>query len=346
MNVKTFLAALTVSLLLAGSARSDTFGTGADSFEIEFVTIGRPGNPADSVGNLQPEPAQPGSVDYEFRIGKFEISERMIDVANTLGSLNLSRSTRGPNKPATNLTWFEAARFVNWLNTSTNNQPAYKFAERIEVDGRGRSETFFDFELWEPEDPGYDPENLFRNSRAKYFMPSVDEWYKAAFFDPESGQYFDYPTGSDDPPLQVASGQLPGTAVYGQPVGPADIFLAGGASPFGTVGQGGNVLEVLETELDLVNDSVSDPRFGRGASWEGVTSGLSVANAVSVSPSQGFPSNGFRVASIIPEPTSIAMIVSSFIMVCICLRSIHRSHKPAEIAPRRCPLEQRSTQST
>jgi hypothetical protein len=39
---------------------ADTFGTGDNSFDIEFVTIGDPGNPPDTTGI--PNPA--GSVDY------------------------------------------------------------------------------------------------------------------------------------------------------------------------------------------------------------------------------------------------------------------------------------------
>ena len=86
---------------------------------------------------------------------------------------------------------------------------------------------------------------------ARYFLPSVDEWYKAAYYDPTSGVYYDYPTGSDTAPTAVASGTAAGTAVYNQLLaqGPADITLAGGLSPYGTMGQGGNVSELEETVL-------------------------------------------------------------------------------------------------
>jgi len=33
----------------------------------------------------------------------------------------------GTNVPITNVSWYEAAQFVNWLNTSTGHQAAYKF---------------------------------------------------------------------------------------------------------------------------------------------------------------------------------------------------------------------------
>jgi len=52
-------------------------------------------------------------VPYSYRIGKYEISEQMIDKANALGGLGITKDSRGPDKPATNVTWFEAAKFVN-----------------------------------------------------------------------------------------------------------------------------------------------------------------------------------------------------------------------------------------
>ncbi len=74
---------------------ADTFGSGANSFSIDFVTIGNPGNPPDA----NPNPA--GAVDYEYRIGKYEISEQMIDKANAESASRaarlISRRTRaGP----------------------------------------------------------------------------------------------------------------------------------------------------------------------------------------------------------------------------------------------------------
>ena len=111
--------------------------------------------------------------------------------------------------------------------------------------------------MWASGDAGFNAANPFRNSQAHYFLPSLDEWYKAAYYDPTNGVYYDFPTGSDSLPTAVAGGTAAGTTVIDQPIdnGPADITLAGGLSPYGTMGQGGNVLEWQETEFDLVNDS-------------------------------------------------------------------------------------------
>src|SRR5687768_3368522 len=99
----------------AGRAVGAMFGSGVNTFNIEFVTIGDPGNVPDITGN--PNPA--GSVPYSYRMGKFEISIQMIDKANAEGGLGITRDAPfGPdNKPATGVSWNEAARFVNWLNT-------------------------------------------------------------------------------------------------------------------------------------------------------------------------------------------------------------------------------------
>src|SRR5262245_16783954 len=94
---------------------------------MEFVPIGNSGNAADTTGS--PNPA--GSVAYEYLVGKFEVSEGMITKYNanfgTANSLVITTSSRGTDKPATFVRWNEAARFVNWLNTSTGGFAAYKF---------------------------------------------------------------------------------------------------------------------------------------------------------------------------------------------------------------------------
>jgi hypothetical protein len=195
---RLFLVLSAVAWLTAADVcRADTFGSGTNSFNIDFATVGNPGNPP-GMGGV---PIQAGSVGYTYQIGKYEISEQMIDKANALGGLGITKDTRGPNKPATSISWFEAAKFVNWLDTTSGFSPAYKF------DAAGN------FQLWQPSDPGYVPGSMFRNSLAKYVLPSVDEWYKAAYFDPTTGVYHLYPTGTDIAPTPVASGVAPATAV-------------------------------------------------------------------------------------------------------------------------------------
>jgi Sulfatase-modifying factor enzyme 1 len=304
-----FAAALTTSLV-APLALGDTFGTGVNVFDIAFVAIGNAGNAADTTGD--PHPA--GSVPYTFRMGKFEISEQMIDKADAIGGLGITKDTRGPDKPATTVGWNEAARFVNWLNTSSGAPPAYKFAVQPGNDGYNANDNI---ELWAPTDPGYDPSNLYRNSLARYFLPGVNEWYKAAFYDPTKGVYYDYPTGSDAPPTSVASGTAAGTAVFNvsDQIGPADVTQAGGLSPYGTMGQGGNVHEWEESGFgaDAGHDSPSNSHWLRGGFWRQFSIVLSSSyQVIEVDERDIF---GFRVGSAaVPEPSSSTIVVLGVVL--------------------------------
>jgi sulfatase modifying factor 1 len=153
MKTTATLAFFSLSLLCISVVYADTFGGGANTFDIAFVTIGNAGNAADTTGS--PNPA--GAVPYSYRMGKFEISEQMIDKANALSGLGITHDNRGPDKPATSVSWNEAARFVNWLNTSTGSSPAYKFAIQPGEVGYDANTSI---QLWLPSDAGYNRNNL------------------------------------------------------------------------------------------------------------------------------------------------------------------------------------------
>jgi formylglycine-generating enzyme required for sulfatase activity len=306
-----------------------TFGTGGNQFSMEFVTIGNPGNAADTTGS--PNPA--GKVRYSYDIGKFEVSRLMIErynsefgVANGL-EISLSDAFRYSFRdrddnvyfltnsllPATGVSWNEAARFVNWLNTSTGNVAAYKFTTNGVND---------DIDLWTPGDAGYDASNPYRNSLAKYVLPSYNEWYKAAYYDPNTRTYWDFPTGSNTAPNEVSGGTDPNTAVYRNgtapapnpetPDTPAETNFAGGLSPYGVMGLGGNVFEWEESSFDLANSNVSTSRGFRGGSWSNRSDYLLSSVRYSSIPSNFSNDIGFRVASvspsdIVPEPSTLVI---------------------------------------
>jgi formylglycine-generating enzyme required for sulfatase activity len=290
------LAALAVSA--QAQTITQTFGSGADQFQMDFVTVGNPGNTADTTGS--PNPA--GRVDYVYNIGKYEVSRLMIEKANAAGNLGItlgdlsSSGGNGANRPATGVSWNEAARFVNWLNTSKGYQAAYNFTTtnanaNITLWGLGQSSG----------------SNLYRNKDAIYFLPSMDEWYKAAYGS-TNGTWYDYPNGSDSAPQAVASGAI--GAVYGQNYyqGPADIINAGGLSPYGTMAQGGNVWEWIESAYDGINDSPTEGREVRGGSWNSLSSLLDAASRNNSDPTTEDSIYGFRVASV-PEPSSGLLVL-------------------------------------
>ncbi|MFO0911797.1 MAG: SUMF1/EgtB/PvdO family nonheme iron enzyme [Pirellulales bacterium] len=328
----TCLTLLLAAFFGSPTLLGDTFGNGADQFTIDFVTIGNPGNRADRTGS--PNPA--GGVPYVYRMGTYEISRNMVQQANRQGQLGITLDSPAvpifdPDDPATGVTWNEAARFVNFLNTSQGYPAAYKFSRQPGEPGYIANANIV---LWQPGDPGYDETNRFRNSMAHYFLPSMDEWYKAAFYDPQKdggvGGYWDYPTGSDDPPGALdrpwTGGTNAGSAIWNWPfpIGPAEITKAGGLSPYRTMGQAGNVSEWVETEFDGVNNNGLAERALRGGSWYWTHYNELGARYIGGgrNPSAEGDSYdiGFRIASI-PEPSSALLTLVGV------LGLIHRSRR-------------------
>jgi formylglycine-generating enzyme required for sulfatase activity len=115
------VAVLSFSIPRTASAVTVTFGSLSDEFRMEFVTIGDPANVADTTGN----PNLAGAVMNQFSMGKFEVSLEMVTKANDAGGLGISLNdmwvfgANGTNRPATGVSWNEAARLVNWLNVSS-----------------------------------------------------------------------------------------------------------------------------------------------------------------------------------------------------------------------------------
>jgi formylglycine-generating enzyme required for sulfatase activity len=284
---------------------------------MEFKTIGNPNNTADTTG--LPNPA--GAVGYTYDIGKFEVSRAMVTAYNatpgvvqiSLDPMSSTTGGTGPNRAATGISWNEAARFVNWLNTEKGFAPAYNFT----------SNGFNDnIALWDstanPLD--FDASNRYRSKRANFFLPSLNEWYKAAYYDPnKSGGagYWDYATGSDIAPTAVAGSTAQGEAVYNRTVaqGPADVTNAGGLSPYGVMGLNGNVWEWEESSIDQLNNAGNSNRGLRGGGYNSASAALSSLSRGTASPSSQVSSvsdYGFRVASlnsdaVVPEPSMMVI---------------------------------------
>ena len=315
-------ALATVASLAAPSvAGVVTFGgSGAgQSFQMDFVSIGNPGNAADTTG--VPNPA--GRVDRTYDINTFEVSRAMITAYNansgvvgiTMQDMSASGSNNGGNgvdRPATGITWNEAARFVNWLNIQKGFAPAYKYTNNA---------VATNLTPWTAADTlDYDASNPYRSKRSNFFLPSFNEWYKAAYYDPSAngglGGYWDYANGSNTAPTAVAGGTTENTAVYGQTAaqGPADVKNAGGLSPYRVMGLGGNVFEWEESSMDLANSSGSSPRAFRGGDWVNpiaLTSSYR-GNSDIFLPSLEDNEVGFRVASynsdaVVPEPSMMVI---------------------------------------
>ena len=298
-------SAAVLCAFLVPSSRADVFGSGANTLTLEFVTIGNAGN-ADDAGAGGGSYSTPyGGVSYGYRMGTYEISQDAIEKATAGGLASVTAGAHTGNEPAARMTWFEAAAFVNWLNDQrTPGLKAYNLT------GVTSLTPWASVDAWQA-----GGENLFRHKDAYYFLPSEDEWYKAAYHQNTgvNADYWDYATGSNTAPTAVASGTTAGTAVYADATSsPAAVNNAGGLSAYGTMGQNGNVYEWAESAYDGINNSSSEGRVIRGGDWSDTENYLRSSNTSrgSLPPAWSDDIIGFRVASV-PEPTSTVLMCSA-----------------------------------
>ena len=261
--------------------------------------IGNPGNAPDTTGY--------GSVGYTYKISTYEISNVVLTNAVTEGFIDheaLLGGRYGVNFfPCNIFNWYQAANYVNWLNTTAGFHPAYNITNTAYTEsyswylGLGLA-------LWTPADAGYDANNLYRNKLAKYVLPTENEWYKAAYGKSDGSGYYLYPTGSDSTPTTSEAVYNMGTFITNPDAHFSYVYQAGALSSYGTMGQGGNVAEILESAFDGVNDSGEEPHTIRGGDIYSLATDLQ-----SWSRSSGY-AGGFRVVSldsVIPEPAPEAI---------------------------------------
>ena len=297
MNKSHLAAALLAAFTLSiqSSVQADTFGTSGNEFTIDFVGIGNAGNAADTTTY--------GAVPYAYRAGIYEISQDAITKATASGMADVTAGPWTGSQPAATISWYEAAAFVNFLNTSSAKTAAYDLTF---------SNGSWSMALWSSEQAWTaGGTNLYRNKDAFYFLPSENEWYKAAYYNPAGSTYFNFPTASNEAPTAVASGTNAGSAVYNNtnPAAvPAFVDRAGGLSPYDTMGQGGNVWEWNESAYTGTNSSSSEPRTVRGGVWYDSENDLLSSLRGGNGPADEFGYIGFRVASV-PEPSTYALLL-------------------------------------
>ena len=298
-----------VLAFVAVPGRADSFGSGADTFTITFAGVGNPGNADDAGvgGGIYSSPY--GGVAYSYGIAMYEVSLDQITKATNSGMTHVSAGATSAGRPASNVIWYGAAAFANWLNTSTGHQAAYNLT------WTGSAWTMALWSSGQAWQTG--GVNLYRNKDAYYFLPSEDEWYKAAYHknDGVTANYWDYATGSNTAPTAVTSGTGVGTAVYtGATSDSANIDQAGGPSPYGTLGQNGNEYEWMESAFDGSNNSPTESRIFRGGGWGSPVAELRPAYRLGGAPGLNF-GGGFRVASVVPEPSSALLLLGSGMML-------------------------------
>lgn len=284
---------------------------------IETVTVGNAGNAPDVSTGF-------GGVSYEFNIGTYEVTiEQYTSFLNAVAAtdtyslynpfmateLNIAGITQtgssgsfsysvigSGNRPISYVSWFDAARFANWVNNGATG---------------GASTETGAYTL-----NGATTGIILKNAEATWWIPSQDEWYKAAYN--KGGMtgvdYWLYPTQSDTAPGNVV----------GAATNQANIFIGGfavtqtnsydpsqnylteagvfsdSASAYGTFDQGGNLWEL--------NDAVFGSARGlRGGSWANSQDNLQSSSIGDYGPTDESDSVGFRVATV-PEPSTYALL--------------------------------------
>lgn len=293
----------------------------AAAVSIDLVAIGNPGNTGELQGN-----GIFGRVTTSYQMAKFEVTNTQYveflnakaatdpyELYNTLmgfsddggivrsGASGMYTYTvkpsaigAGPNgspytygdKPVNYVSWYDAVRFANWM---ANGQ------------GSGSTETGTYTLLGGTPVPA-NANSITRNANASWFLPTENEWYKAAYYNAATTSYFDYPTGSDTTPnnnlpladtgnsanYKIGSTTTTGDAFH--PLTPAGAYSASD-SPYGTFDQGGNVAEWNETS------GGSNMRVRRGGGWNSTDTYLASATRETVFATVEINSTGFRLAA-------------------------------------------------
>jgi formylglycine-generating enzyme required for sulfatase activity len=117
-----------------------------------------------------------------------------ITQSGSAGNFTYSVVSGYASKPVNNINWFSAARFVNWYaNEKSGAATATETGSYTLVGGQTSGSI------------------AARNAGAKIFLPSADEWTKAAFYSPATQSYTKWPTQSDTIPtatLPTANEQI------------------------------------------------------------------------------------------------------------------------------------------
>ena len=250
---------------------------------MDFVTIGHPGNSADITGY--------GAVSYNYRIGKYEVINAQWNTftaaagapTGTDGGYNTDAYFTGTNQPTNEVSWYEAAQFCNWLTSGDKSKGAYQFSGNNTNPG-----SFL----------GINRIAAQTTYGTIYVIPTEDEWYKAAYFKSDGSGYSLYANGTNTAPSTSQTRY----SIYSSPwnVG------TGTMEQNGTFDMMGNVWEWNET----ISGSY---RVLRGGSFDdsgplgGGNSAITSAYWVSGGPSGASLGIGFRIAEI-PELAKLQSI--------------------------------------
>ena len=239
-------------------------GSIANAEPIQWVTVGDPGNTADTA------PAGFGAVAASFQIMKYEFTNQQytgflnsvaatdtyslynasmgsnarggITRSGSNGGYSYSAKTNMGDKPVNYVSWFDAARVSNWYQNGATSSSSTETGAYTLVGGQTTGTA-----------PAVNP-------GATFYVPTEDQWYKAAYYmgGGTSAGYWDFATQSDSNPTAVTAGST-GIGSAGSTGNFANYLTAadwnsqngnvttvgtnGGPSAYGAFDMSGNVYE-------------------------------------------------------------------------------------------------------
>ncbi len=364
--LRCFAAYATVAVCLLGFAVP-----AAHAVTIAWVTVGDPGNAADTTGY--------GAVNYEYQIGKYDVTigqyTAFLNAVATTDTYSLYNTSMGTNlnaagilrtgssgsytysvinnggdssnRPITYVSWWDAARFSNWM---ANGQPTGAQSSTTTENGAYNVNGATSGSA-----PGKNVTNPNTSAAPTFYIPTENEWYKAAYYSPVKGGvgspgYFAYATQSDSDP-----GNTIGSGANQANYGPGDVYAVTQSSSYsssqnyltdvgaftnsesfyGTFDQSGNVDQW--NDLDGLAASGSS-RGLRGGAWDIFNAfDLSSSRRGTAAPSRERSYIGFRLASpvAVPEPSTWVMGLAG--IACASWRVFRRRKLTASVdLTRRC----------
>ncbi len=315
-------------LVFAVTVQADVFNMPSGQTSLQFVTVGNPGNAPDTQV-MDDGTTGYGSVPYVYQMGKYDVTvgqylQFLNAVATTsdpdgLYNSNMGGSifptfpivqsgspgkysyavtgtySQGVNCPIFDVSWGAAARFCNWLQ---NGQP---------TGSEGNSTTETGAYTLDGATSGAALMAVTRNPGATYFLPTENEWYKAAYYvgGGTNAGYWLYPTQSNSVPSNLLSAAGKNNANYyssgysdpSNGLTPVGAFSAS-PGPYGTYDMGGDVFQWNETAV------TSSYRGFRGGAFDANASEMiSSYREGAYYPYAAYFDIGFRVAAL-PQPAN------------------------------------------
>jgi formylglycine-generating enzyme len=294
-----------------------------------------------------------GGVGYNYNIGTYDVTNSQYveflntkdpTGANALGLWNgsMANATFGgisfnggnvpgsryvltagrENHPVNYVTWYDTIRFANWLNNGQGSGDTETGAYTLGRLGAGG------IPLAPP---------LTHNADSQVWLPTENEWYKAAYYDPRTtaqggppvdSHYWLYGTSSSSTPIASGPTALANHANYNNAVGNlTDVgAYTGTTSPYGAFDMAGNIFQWNETWMSGVSRGV------RGGAFNVNFVGMHSSARVPSESSFEFNYFGFRVASTIPEPSSV--LLGAFALAALAALGWRRAHRGSSF--RRC----------